>query len=193
MPHRATQRRATPHRATPRNATQRRAALCRATQRRAAPHRATPRNAAPRNAAPRRATQRNATPRRATPRWGLFVAKHAANSCFSMSETVLHSLVDYQRAIVAAPRVLLFKHSPVCPISAVARVEYDAFCVAQPEAVTLFVDVIDDRSVARGLAELCCVKHQSPQAILFLHGKPCWHASHQAITVAELTKAWRQA
>ena len=110
-----------------------------------------------------------------------------------MSETVLHSLVDYQRAIVAAPRVLLFKHSPVCPISAVARAEYDAFCVAQPEAVTLFVDVIDDRPVARGLAELCCVKHQSPQAILFLHGKPCWHASHQAITVAELTKAWRQA
>ena len=188
MPRRAMPRRAMPRRATPR----------RATARRATPHNATPRNGAQRcttahNGAQSYATHPRLRPRNAAPRWGLFVAKHAANSCFSMSETVLHSLIDYQRAIVAAPRVLLFKHSPVCPISAVARVEYDAFCVAQPEAVTLFVDVIDDRPVARGLAELCCVEHQSPQAILFLHGKPCWHASHQAITVAELTKAWRQA
>ena len=106
-----------------------------------------------------------------------------------MSETVLHSLDDYERGIAAAPRVLLFKHSPLCPISADARVEYEEFAAAHPEAVRLFVDVIADRPVARGLAERCGVRHESPQAILFVGGKAVWSASHHDITAAALARA----
>lgn len=104
-------------------------------------------------------------------------------------ETVLHSLDDYEAAI-RQPRVLLFKHSPTCPISAFAREEYEAFCRAMPDAVTAFVDVIADRAVARGLAERCGVRHASPQAILFENGEPRWHASHDAITTGSLHAAW---
>lgn len=106
-----------------------------------------------------------------------------------MSELVLHSLADYDRA-VAAPRLLLFKHSPVCPVSAEALAEYRAFCAATPTAATAFVDVIADRSTARGLAERCGVRHESPQAILFAAGKPVWNASHDAITASALAAAW---
>src|SRR2546430_17290874 len=97
-----------------------------------------------------------------------------------MPEHVLHSLADWERAL-QSPRVLLFKHSPQCPISAEARAEYEAFR-ARPDATTAFVDVIADRAVARGIAERCGVAHASPQAILFENGRPVWHASHGART-----------
>lgn len=106
-----------------------------------------------------------------------------------MSETVLHSLDDYERGIAAAPLVLLFKHSPLCPVSADARCEYDAFAAAHPGVPRLFVDVIADRPVARGLAERCGVRHESPQAILFAAGKAIWNASHHDITAAALARA----
>ncbi len=106
-----------------------------------------------------------------------------------MPEMVLHSLDDFARAL-QQPRVLLFKHSPACPVSAAAREEYDAWRAELPDVPTAFVDVIGDRPVARGLAELCGVKHQSPQAILFEAGKAVWHASHDAITIGSLHAAW---
>lgn len=107
-----------------------------------------------------------------------------------MTETVLHSLDDYQAALDREVRALLFKHSPVCPISAAALAQYQAFCRALPDVPTLFVDVIADRPVARGLAERCGVRHESPQAILFEQGRPVWHASHGAITEQALLAAW---
>ena len=102
---------------------------------------------------------------------------------------VLRSLDDY-RAAVQCPRVLLFKHSPVCPISTAARAAFEMFRAAHPDAVTAFVNVIAERPVARGLAELCGVRHESPQAILFEAGVPVWHASHDAITAEALAAAW---
>jgi bacillithiol system protein YtxJ len=53
--------------------------------------------------------------------------------------------------------------------------------------------VIADRPVARGIAEQCGVKHQSPQAILFERGRAVWHASHDAITTGALHAAWAPA
>lgn len=106
-----------------------------------------------------------------------------------MTETILRSLDDYQRAL-QQPRVLLFKHSPVCPISAAAREQYEAFCATHPDVPTAFVDVVENRHVARGLAEHCGIRHESPQAILFVAGEPAWHASHDAITAAALEAAW---
>ena len=106
-----------------------------------------------------------------------------------MTETILHDL-DTFAASLQQPRVLLFKHSPVCPTSATARGQYEAFCRQQPDVPTLFVDVIADRAVARGIAAMCGVRHESPQAILFELGKPVWHASHDAITLGSLQAAW---
>ena len=106
-----------------------------------------------------------------------------------MPETRLHDLATFDRAL-QGPRVLLFKHSPACPISAEAEAHYEAFCRELPDAPTLFVDVLADRAVARGIAARCGVRHESPQAILFEQGRPVWHASHRAITLGALHAAW---
>jgi bacillithiol system protein YtxJ len=107
-----------------------------------------------------------------------------------MSNETLHDLEAFRTALGRLPKVLLFKHSPVCPISDRAYREWDAFRKAHPEVPTLFVDVIGDRAVARGLADACGVPHQSPQAILFRDGRAVWNASHDAITADELAEAW---
>ncbi|HLU38372.1 MAG TPA: bacillithiol system redox-active protein YtxJ [Planctomycetota bacterium] len=110
-----------------------------------------------------------------------------------MPETALHDLDAYEAALAAHPLVLLFKHSPVCPISAAAHRAYAAWRARTPDAPTLSVDVLADRPVARGIADRCGIKHESPQAILFARGEPCWHASHGAITEEALDAAWRAA
>lgn len=106
-----------------------------------------------------------------------------------MPELCLHTVDDYTAAL-RQPRVLLFKHSPVCPVSASARAEYDAFRADLPDVPTMFVDVIADRATARAIAERCGVRHESPQAILFEEGVARWHASHGAITRGSLHAAW---
>ena len=102
----------------------------------------------------------------------------------------LHDLASWQAALDRHPAVMLFKHSPVCPVSAAALVEWQQFLAEHPGVPTLFVDVLGDRPVARGLAERCGVVHASPQAILFRDGRPAWDASHNRITAESLAAAW---
>ncbi|HYN63341.1 MAG TPA: bacillithiol system redox-active protein YtxJ [Candidatus Limnocylindrales bacterium] len=108
-----------------------------------------------------------------------------------MSMETLHDLAAWRAALQRHPLVMLFKHSPICPISEAALTEWQRFRAARPELPALFVDVIADRAVARGLAQECGVPHQSPQAILFREGQPVWNASHDAITATALDAASR--
>jgi bacillithiol system protein YtxJ len=110
-----------------------------------------------------------------------------------MSNETLHDLEAFAAALARRPKLILFKHSPICPISTRALSEWDAFRRAQPDVPTLSVDVIADRAVARGLAQACGVPHQSPQAIVFRDGRAVWDASHDAITAASLAEAWAAA
>lgn len=107
-----------------------------------------------------------------------------------MPTETIRDLDAARRAIGDHDRVFLFKHSPICPVSAHAKAEWDAFVAAHPDAPTLFVDVVGDKPVARGLAEIVGVPHQSPQAILFEGGRATWDRSHHEITADALGKAW---
>lgn len=106
-----------------------------------------------------------------------------------MPEQTIRDLDAFEEAI-RQPRVLLFKHSPTCPISTAAHAEYGMFQVAQPDAVTLFLNVVSEPVLARDIARQCGVEHETPQAILFEGGKATWHASHAAITHAALEAAF---
>ncbi len=106
-----------------------------------------------------------------------------------MPEQIVHDLAEFERAL-QLPRMLLFKHSPACPVSAAAHDAYAEFCAAHPDAPTVFVDVLADRAIARGIADRCGVRHESPQAILFEQGHVTWHAAHAAITRGALEAAW---
>jgi bacillithiol system protein YtxJ len=107
-----------------------------------------------------------------------------------MPEHALHDLEAFDAALRRHPRALLFKHSPICPVSARAQSEYERWKAEQPDAPALFVDVIADRATARGISERTGVRHESPQAILFENGQATWHASHGSITAAALRAAW---
>ena len=106
-----------------------------------------------------------------------------------MAEHVIRDLAAFDAAL-AQPRVLLFKHSPICPVSATARAEYRMFCTDHPDVPTLFVDVVSCRELAREIAARAGFTHESPQAILFEQGAAVWSASHAAVTCAALAAAW---
>jgi bacillithiol system protein YtxJ len=92
-------------------------------------------------------------------------------------------------AAFSAPRYLLFKHSPTCPISAGAFREYERFAAEHPDVPTGWIQVVAERALARAVAERTGVRHESPQAILLAAGSAEWDASHGAITVESLAEA----
>jgi bacillithiol system protein YtxJ len=96
------------------------------------------------------------------------------------------------REALGRDRFLLFKHSLTCPISAHAFAEYGAFA-PPPDLTTGWLDVRARRALSQWVESSSGVRHQSPQAILFVRGKPVWHASHHSITRESLARALAQA
>jgi bacillithiol system protein YtxJ len=91
-------------------------------------------------------------------------------------------------AVLAAPLAVLYKHSPICPTSDVAREELLAF--RRRSAVPVYlVDVIKHRPLSRALAERIGVAHASPQAIVLRNGVAAWHRSHYDIQADALERA----
>ena len=88
--------------------------------------------------------------------------------------------------------VVVFKHSPICPVSDRALRQFRRFLGALPEAGELGVahlDVIAQRALARGLTAELGVEHQSPQALWFEGGALVWHDSHGALTAERFARA----
>lgn len=83
----------------------------------------------------------------------------------------------------------LLKHSLTCPISHAAYEEYQKYSGAHQEIPSYFLAVQDSRSLSNEIAERFQIKHESPQAIFFLNGKPVWNASHWKITNRSLADA----
>ncbi|MGZ8379628.1 MAG: bacillithiol system redox-active protein YtxJ [Gemmatirosa sp.] len=80
--------------------------------------------------------------------------------------------------LLDAPVALVYKHSTRCPIAGVALDEVELLAELRPELPIHVVDVIRDRALSREVAERLGVTHHSPQAILLVHGRPVWAASH---------------
>ena len=92
-------------------------------------------------------------------------------------------------ALLSGEALLLFKHSPSCPISARAFFEYRGFCEAHPEVNTLWLHVIEQRPASLSVSEATGITHESPQALWIRDGAVTWHASHGAITQSSLKEA----
>jgi bacillithiol system protein YtxJ len=90
--------------------------------------------------------------------------------------------------------VVVFKHSPICPVSDRALRHFQRFLGALPAASELgvaHIDVIAQRPLARGLTAELGVAHQSPQALWFEGGALAWHDSHGALTAERFARALR--
>ena len=65
-------------------------------------------------------------------------------------------------------KILIFKHSTTCPISANA---YGAFASYQSPVDKYLINVIQSREVSNAVAKDLSIQHESPQAIVVEHGK----------------------
>lgn len=82
---------------------------------------------------------------------------------------------------------LVFKRSPICPVSWRAEAELKAWREGLGEdadLALLVIDVIAERPLARGLVAELGIAHESPQALWFAGGEVTRHGSHGDLTVA---------
>ena len=89
------------------------------------------------------------------------------------------------RAASSERPVLIFKKSPICPVSHRAEFEFDRWLESLSDADDVSVggiDVIARKPLARGLTAELGVQHESPQALWFANGELVWHDSHGALT-----------
>ena len=99
----------------------------------------------------------------------------------------IHDEATLRRAL-ALPRVLLYKHSPICNVSDTALNAVERFRAAHPELPVYVVDVIGDRPLSRRIEADLGVRHESPQALYLEAGTVRWHDSHFRITEQALAE-----
>lgn len=86
--------------------------------------------------------------------------------------------------------LLLLKLSSRCPISHYAEAEARRFLAKTPLIFKCgTIDVIGKRPLSQQIAASTSIKHESPQAILFVDGIVKWHESHSEITEESLRQA----
>lgn len=85
---------------------------------------------------------------------------------------------------------IIFKHSPICPISSRAKREVEQYLESGDLPVDIeWIDVIADRPRSNEVADQLGIRHESPQVILLNEdGKVISHASHGQITRNKLTE-----
>ena len=88
--------------------------------------------------------------------------------------------------------IVVFKKSPICPVSTRAEHEFKTWLNTLGDDDTTrvaMIDVIAEKPLARGLTAALGVEHQSPQALWFSKGDLAWHDSHGALTCARFADA----
>jgi len=85
--------------------------------------------------------------------------------------------------------VLLFKHSTQCSRSAGVIEDFQAFEQGNPAVHCGLILVIEYRDISDEVEDRFGIRHESPQAILFVNERPVWHASHWKITEDALEAA----
>jgi bacillithiol system protein YtxJ len=78
--------------------------------------------------------------------------------------------------------VVLFKHSPTCPVSWMAHREVLQYHSSQADVPVYLVSVRRRREVSRHIAEQTGIQHESPQIIVLRRGAVVASASHDEIT-----------
>jgi bacillithiol system protein YtxJ len=84
--------------------------------------------------------------------------------------------------------VVVFKHSPTCPISAAAYVEMSRF-----DGDVAVVEVQRARSLSQEIERRTGVAHESPQVLVLRKGKVVWNASHWKVKADEVQRAVKNA
>ncbi len=78
--------------------------------------------------------------------------------------------------------VVIFKHSPTCPVSWMAHHQVSNFRLSRPEIPVYLLLVRKHRDVSDELARRTGVRHESPQVLVFKKGSLLGSASHDQVT-----------
>ncbi|MGM0752674.1 MAG: bacillithiol system redox-active protein YtxJ [Bacillota bacterium] len=100
----------------------------------------------------------------------------------------IETVQEFEKLSETNSRFFFMKHSLTCPVSSNAFNEYQAFLNKHEEEDGYYLAVQESRELSNHIAEKYGIKHESPQAFLFIEGKPGWNASHWHITENELNK-----
>lgn len=92
------------------------------------------------------------------------------------------SLAEWQ-SLLGQELVVVFKHSPTCPVSWMAHRELMQFSSAHPTIPVFLISVRRRRDVSDEVSRFSGVRHESPQALIFRKGLLTGSASHDAVTV----------
>jgi bacillithiol system protein YtxJ len=84
---------------------------------------------------------------------------------------------------------VVFKHSTQCSISAAALEELEEFMSTHPGIACGMLLVLEHRRVSDAVESRFSIRHESPQAFVFMNGQPVWHRSHRGITSEALARA----
>lgn len=86
--------------------------------------------------------------------------------------------------------ILLFKHSTRCSISSMALSRLERNWKHTVETFPAYqLDLLNYRSLSSKIAEVFDILHESPQILIIKNGKCIYHASHSAITAADIESA----
>ncbi len=88
--------------------------------------------------------------------------------------------------------VLIFKYSPVCPVSHYSQNEFNIFIDENDNLHSKVdfcqVNVVAARPISQEIAATLSIKHESPQAILLKDGEVIWHDSHSGVNRQSLSE-----
>lgn len=87
---------------------------------------------------------------------------------------------------------IVYKHSPYCGLSTMARHEISFFLQGNPGVPVFQVDVIHARPLSQRIAELFEIEHESPQVIVLRRGRPVFDASHRGVSAHALEDELRR-
>jgi bacillithiol system protein YtxJ len=93
----------------------------------------------------------------------------------------IDTIEDYA-SLMNEELVVVFKHSPTCPVSWMAHREVLQYQGSQPHVPLYLVSVRRRREVARHIADQTGIQHESPQIIVLRRGTVVGSASHDEIT-----------
>ena len=96
---------------------------------------------------------------------------------------------DEWERVLGENRAVIFKHSPICALSARAVPHIRRFEEQCPDVPVYKVNVSRRRKLSGRIAEDLGVRHESPQVIVLSAGEPSWHASHMDVTTEALAAA----
>ncbi len=100
---------------------------------------------------------------------------------------IVETIAEWNECKQAIPAcgLIIFKFSPICPISRGVERDFDAWYAEIAEAIDLLcvkVDVRGARDVSQHIVGEFGIQHESPQAIWLTSEKNVlWHASHRSI------------